>query len=462
MRKSLLIVYGLFVISLSILGTLSLIFYNRYSEYIQYANMVEGTYDRITQLNRLTTHLKNIEAGQRGFLLTRDSTFLEPYLAGVDQIKLTYMKLDQAITGKKSQQRRLYELNLKIQDELKFMDHTRLMFMVNSKEYRSNMVITNSKMDECIAIVEQMEREELQLLGMQQETKILNQTSTPEYLKAVFSFSAFTFIISFILILREFRGRVKYQNELEQNLQELNQSNMELEQIAYVASHDLQEPLRKINTFSDRLVSKHAEQLNEEGKHIINRMSYASSRMRDLIEDLANYTNLVKRNEVKRNVDLNVVVDTVIRQFNTEIAEKGANITFDSLPTIKGYSQQLLLLFEALISNGLKFSQDHLPPLIIISSSQATAEEFNFMKGKNISGRFVKITVKDNGIGFDNEFAEKVFGIFQRLHNQHSEYGGKGVGLAIVKRVMANHKGYVFAKGRMLEGAEFTLLFPAE
>jgi light-regulated signal transduction histidine kinase (bacteriophytochrome) len=84
------------------------------------------------------------------------------------------------------------------------------------------------------------------------------------------------------------------------------------------------------------------------------------------------------------------------------------------------------------------------------------------MKGKNISGRFVKITVKDNGIGFDNEFAEKVFGIFQRLHNQHSEYGGKGVGLAIVKRVMANHKGYVFAKGRMLEGAEFTLLFPAE
>jgi signal transduction histidine kinase len=462
MRKSLLIVYGLFVISLSILGTLSLIFYTRYSEYIQYADMVEQTYERITHLNRLTTHLKNIETGQRGFLLTRDSTFLEPYLAGVDQIKLTYSKLNHATTGKKNQQRRLYELNLKIQDELKFMDHTRLMFIVNSKAYRRNMVITNSKMHECIAIVEQMEREELQLLGMQQETKILNQTSTPEYLKAVFSFSAFTFIISFILILREFRRRVKYQNELEQNLQELNQSNMELEQIAYVASHDLQEPLRKINTFSDRLVSKHAEQLNEEGKHIINRMSYASSRMRDLIEDLANYTNLVKRNEVKRNVDLNAVVDTVIRQFNTEIAEKGANITFDNLPTIKGYSQQLLLLFEALISNGLKFSQDHLPPLIIISSSLATAEEFNFMKMKNISGRFVKITVKDNGIGFDNEFAEKVFGIFQRLHNQHSEYSGKGVGLAIVKRVMANHKGYVFATGKMLEGAEFTLLFPVE
>lgn len=462
MRRSLLIVYGLFIISLSILGTLSFIFYQRYSYYIEYADKVEATYERITLLNRLKTDIKNIETGQRGFLLTRDSTFLHPYSAGVDEIKRTLTRLKETTEESKTQQRRLYALSLKLQDELAFMDHTRLMFIVNSKEYRSNMVITNSKMAECIAIVGQMEGEELQLLGMQQDSKKMYQTSTPEYLKAVFSFSAFAFLVSFILIVREFRSRVKYQNELEQNVQELNQSNMELEQIAYVASHDLQEPLRKINTFSDRLVSKHAEQLNEEGKHIINRMSYASSRMRDLIEDLANYTNLVKRNETKRNVDLNVVVDTVIRQFNTEIGEKGANIIFDHLPTIKGYSQQLLLLFEALISNGLKFAQDHLPPVITISSGIATVEDFSFMKLKNVPGRFIRITLRDNGIGFDNEFAEKVFGIFQRLHNQHSEYSGKGVGLAIVKRVMANHKGFVFATGKMLEGAEFTLLFPLE
>lgn len=462
MRRSLLIVYGLFFVSLSILGSLALLFYERYSDYTQYADMVEHTYEKITELNRLTTHLKNIETGQRGFFLTRDSSFLHPYHEGIDQIKGTYLKLIVATEGNKSQQKRLKDLNLKIQDELKSMDHTRYMFIFNSKEYHSNMVITKGKMDECIAVVEQMEREELQLLGMQQEGKTIYQASTPESLKALFSFSAFTFLISFMLIVREFRSRVKYQNELEQNVRELNQSNMELEQIAYVASHDLQEPLRKINTFSDRLVSKHAEQLNEEGKHIINRMSYASSRMRDLIEDLANYTNLVKRNEVKRSVDLNVVIDTVVRQFNTEIAEKQANVTFDNLPTIKGYSQQLLLLFEALISNGLKFSQDNLAPTIIISSAQVSAEDFNYLKLKNVPGRFIKIIVKDNGIGFDNEFAEKVFGIFQRLHNQHSEYSGKGVGLAIVKRVMANHKGYVFATGKMQEGAEFTLLFPIE
>ena len=182
--------------------------------------------------------------------------------------------------------------------------------------------------------------------------------------------------------------------------------------------------------------------------------------MRDLIEDLANYTNLVKRNEVKRNVDLNVVIDAVIKQFHSEIEEKQATVTFDNLPTIKGYSQQLLLLFEALVSNGLKFSQEHLSPVIVISSSQASPDELILIK--RTSNRFIQITVKDNGIGFDNEFAEKVFGIFQRLHNQHSEYGGKGVGLAIVKRVMANHNGYVLAKGKLLEGAEFRLLFPID
>ena len=245
---------------------LSLIFYDRYSDYTQYADLVEYTYEVINELNQLETHLKDIETGQRGFLLTRDSSFLKPHLKGIDQVKETFLKLTYATQGRDSQQQRLLDLNLMIQDELKSMDHTRYMFIFNSKQYQNNMVITKSKMDQCISVIEQMEREEQQLLGMQKEAKTMYQAATPESLKALFSFSAFTFLISFILIVREFRSRVKYQNELEHNVRELNQSNMELEQIAYVASHDLQEPLRKINTFSDRLVSKHAEQLNEEGQ----------------------------------------------------------------------------------------------------------------------------------------------------------------------------------------------------
>jgi signal transduction histidine kinase len=461
MRRSLLIVYGLFFISLSILGSLSMIFYNRYSVYTQYAEAVENTHEIITELNRLTTILKDIETGQRGFLITRDSTFLQPYLDGVEHLKGTFRKIKDITAGNESQQQRLGSLNILIQDQLKSMDHTRYMFIFNRKSYQNNLKISRDKMAECLRVVGDMEQEEMFLLRERQASKEQYQSSTPESLKALFSFSAFAFFVSFVLIVREFRGRVRYQKELEQKVRELNQSNLEMEQIAYVASHDLQEPLRKINTFSDRLVSKHSHDLNEEGKHIVSRMSYASNRMRDLIEDLANYTNLVRRTEARRNVDLNTVIESVIHQHTQEIEDKGARINYEHLPAIRGYSQQLDLLFDALISNSLKFCRENVPPIIVISYAQASSEDFAFYKVKNVM-RYIKITIKDNGIGFDDEFAEKVFGIFQRLHNQHSEYTGKGVGLAIVKRVMANHDGYVFASGKVTEGAEFTLMFPID
>ena len=459
MRRSLFIVYGLFFISLSVLGSLSIVFYERYSEYITYADAVEETYEIITELNRLGTFLKDAETGQRGFLLTGDSTFLQPYLTGVQNIKTSFLKIQGMTVSDKSQQQRLNQLNLLIEDKLQAMEHTRFMFLFNSKSFKDNFRIEKEKMDDCREILLQMEQQERQLLSMRQESKEIYQSSTPEYLKALFSFSTFTFLISFILIVREFRSRVRSQKELEQKVRELNQTNTELEQIAFVTSHDLQEPLRKINTFSDRLESKHADQLNEEGSRIIKRISYASSRMRDLIEDLANYTSLIRHNEPRTKVDLNNVIESCIHQHIEEINQKGAKIMHDKLPVIHGYRNQLHLLFDALISNSLKFSKEDTPPYISIVSAQSS-EEISLPGSKSPASQHVKIVIKDNGIGFDNEFAEKVFGIFQRLHNQHSEYSGKGVGLAIVKRVMANHNGHVFAMGKLTEGAEFTLLFP--
>jgi signal transduction histidine kinase len=461
MRRSLFIVYGLFFVSISILGSLSIIFYERYSVYTQYSDAVEETYEIITEVNRLATFLKDAETGQRGFLLTRDSSFLQPYLSGIENVKTSFLKLKDMTADNISQQQRLNELNLLIQDKIQSMEHTRFMFLFNTKSYMENFRISKEKMDDCRLVLEQMEQEERQLLSMRKESKAIYQSSTPEYLKALFSFSTFTFLISFILIVREFRSRVRSQKELELKVRELNQSNTELEQIAFVTSHDLQEPLRKINTFSDRLESKHAEQLNDEGRSIIERISYASSRMRDLIEDLANYTNLIKRDEPKTKVDLNRVIEACIHRHIEDINQKGAKIMYDKLPVIHGYRNQLLLLFDALIGNSLKFCKEDVVPYISIVSSHTTSEESAPISNGQ-TNRHVKITVKDNGIGFDNEFAEKVFGIFQRLHNQHSEYSGKGVGLAIVRRVMSNHNGHVFAMGKLNEGAEFTLLFPLD
>jgi len=462
MRKNLFLVFGLFFISLMILGSLSLTFYQRYSVYTQYADAVEQTYETITELNRLTTFLKDAETGQRGFLLTNDSSFLLSYIDGVANIKTTFTTVQRLTVDNVNQQERLQKLNILLQDKISSMEHTRFMFLFNRKEYMANFRIEKEKMNECHDILAKMEQEELQLLSMRQESKEIYQSSTPQFLKALFAFSAFTFLGSFTLIIREFRRRVRYQKELEQKIAELAQSHTELEQIAYIASHDLQEPLRKINTYSDRLESKHAPQLNEEGQKIIGRLSYASIRMRDLIEDLANYTSLVKTHEKKTRVALSHVVETVIQQHHEKMKEKNVRVTFDDLPYITGYSQQLVLLFDALIDNSIKFAREDVPLVITISSAMTSSEEFRATRLINGIARYVKIIVKDNGIGFDNEFAEKVFVIFQRLHNQHSEYAGKGVGLAIVKRVMTNHNGFVFAMGQPMNGAEFILLFPIQ
>jgi signal transduction histidine kinase len=462
MRKNVFLVYGLFFISLVILGSLSLTFYQRYSVYTQYADAVEQTYETIAELNRLTTYLKDVETGQRGFLLTNDSSFLQTHMDGVLNIKNAFKAVQQLTRENVTQQERLKKLNILIQDKIKSMDHTRFMFLFNRKQYMANFMIEKEKMSECHEILSAMEHEELQLLGMRQESKEIYQSSTPQFLKALFAFSAFTFLGSFTLIVREFRRRVRYQKELEQKIAELAQSHTELEQIAYIASHDLQEPLRKINTFSDRLESKHAPQLNEEGQKIIGRLSYASIRMRDLIEDLANYTSLVKTHEKKTRVALSNVVEIVIQQHEDKMKEKNVRVVFDDLPYITGYSHQLVLLFDALLDNSIKFTREDVPLVITISSAMTSSEEFRATRLTNGVAKYVKIIVKDNGIGFDNEFAEKVFVIFQRLHNQHSEYAGKGVGLAIVKRVMTNHNGFVFAMGRPMEGAEFILLFPIQ
>jgi signal transduction histidine kinase len=167
----------------------------------------------------------------------------------------------------------------------------------------------------------------------------------------------------------------------------------------------------------------------------------------------------VQLSENKRKIDLGETIQEVVDLLKEQIQSKNAQVFWDNLPTITGYPNQVLSLFRSLIDNSIKFSQSAIPPRIHIYGNPATMEELTAFH-INTTERFIKVTLRDNGIGFDNEFAGKMFGIFQRLHTQYSEYEGKGIGLAIVKRVMTNHKGFVFANGFPMTGAEFILFFP--
>jgi light-regulated signal transduction histidine kinase (bacteriophytochrome) len=232
-----------------------------------------------------------------------------------------------------------------------------------------------------------------------------------------------------------------------------------LEQFTFVASHDLQEPLRKIRTFSDRLLIKHRPQLTDEAQTILDRIDVAANRMQEMIQDMVNFTNLVVKEEEPSLVDLNYVADKVLNEYKDDNVKEPI-VYKDLLPTLKGYPTQLYLLFKAIIDNSIKFAKPGEHAVIRFAYEQVNNQQ-NI--GYSTGGRiFHSITIEDKGIGFDNEFAEKIFLIFQRLHTQQSQYRGKGIGLAIAQRVMANHNGFIVAKGELGSGTTIKMFFPSE
>lgn len=246
--------------------------------------------------------------------------------------------------------------------------------------------------------------------------------------------------------------RKRAQNRLNQQAVELKNSNAELEQFAYVASHDLQEPLRKIRAFGDRLQSKCGDTLDEQGRDYVTRMQSAAGRMQKLIESLLTFSRVSSNKQPLVPVDLNEVSQEVISDLETRIQESGGTVRILDLPTLDADPIQIHQLLQNLIGNGIKYRHEDTAPVIEVSA-EITAH------GGVAGGSSCRIQVRDNGIGFDPEFADQIFGIFQRLHGR-GEYEGTGVGLAICRKIAERHGGTISAEGRPGEGATFTVVLP--
>lgn len=242
---------------------------------------------------------------------------------------------------------------------------------------------------------------------------------------------------------------------------ELQRSNANLEQFAYVASHDLQEPLRKVIAFGDVLQEQFAPALSETGVDMIKRMQTAANRMQVLIKDLLTYSRVASKRDPFRPIDINRIVTDVLVDLETTIHEKAATITMDSLPKMPGDAMQIRQLFQNLLSNALKFSRPGIAPVIHIDCRPARGHEFDMVPVTESRRRFYCIDVHDNGIGFEPKYAERIFQVFQRLHSR-SQYAGTGIGLAIVQKVVENHKGYVSAVGHLGTGTTFKILLPMD
>jgi signal transduction histidine kinase len=252
----------------------------------------------------------------------------------------------------------------------------------------------------------------------------------------------------------------KTQLQLEKLVEDLKRSNAYLEEFAHVASHDLKEPIRKIHTFSDRLKASLSDRLTQSEASIFDRMQNAAERMTLLMDDLLSYSHLSLAPKEKEEVDLNKKLRLVISDLEVLVEEKNAAIQIEPLPVIYGYKRQLQQLFQNLVGNALKYSKKGVQPQVHIRSKKVAGAEVPVkLPAEMLDQTFYLIEVEDNGIGFEQQYAERIFGMFQRLHGR-SEYAGTGVGLSIGRKVVENHGGFIWAESTPGIGSTFKVLLP--
>ena len=249
----------------------------------------------------------------------------------------------------------------------------------------------------------------------------------------------------------DFTNLKNLQLELERKVTELERSNRHLEEFAYAASHDLQEPVRKIHILTGYLKSHLTEFLGDAEQRIFKRIENATTRMNLLIDDLLLYSEVSEQPVKKDTIDLGQIVEQVLEDLELDIEQKAATIHIGTLPVIQGYNRQLQQLLQNLISNALKYSKDEVPPIIDLRSESVTENGICYDV----------IVVKDNGIGFEQEYEDRIFQMFSRLHGK-DEYGGTGIGLSIVKKVVENHNGKIQSSSVVGEGSTFRIYLPAE
>ena len=456
-----------FVATIVLLLALSAILYLHMKRLIQSAEVVNHT--RIVQLNleQTVSNMREAETAQRGYLLTRELSFMRSKNEAAQKVYSLVRQLYQDISDSQ-QRKKLDTLQTLINERLKRIDDVLIPYhkpSANDSNNVKSLLIGEAIMDEIRIRVNQMEEQQLVLLKGGEDKMQQYIFITPLLTIVLIFFSLLLLTFANYQTLKQLRISTKYLDQAEDfNLQlfskkeELEKVNEELESFNYIASHGLKEPVRKIAVFCSMISQDKSNILSEESQRTFNRIKASNSRMSHLLADLLLYTKISAAKKVYRSIDLNEVLLEVRQILEEEISASGCIIQVSDLPIVNAISSQLVQLFENLINNSLKFKKPGIAPLIIINSSIISTIPPDNNSTTPIS--YHRIVVKDNGIGINEEFKDKAFELFSRLHTQEN-FPGTGAGLTICKKIVQNHNGFIELYSEPGKGAEFRIHLPA-
>lgn len=438
---------------------------------------ISQTSQVVTVLDETHVNLLTAESGQRGFLLTDDERYLAHYKEAVNRVRILLAQTSELEPKDPAQKLAIAELAELIERKVKELDIT----VAHAQENHLSQAFRIAETDEGRVLYDQILRlfEQITLtesiIGKKQVSKLQKATfESSKNLNISFFTSLVLVVVVFLLAHVNIKNQEQRQEEMEaQNdrlklaveertkelsifSDELSRSNRELEDFAFVASHDLQEPLRKIMAFGGRLESQ-ADNLSDKQRDFLQRMCSAASRMSVLISDLLEFSRISTRGKSFQSVDLNLVVQNCIEDLNVLIEETNVSINVESLPQVTADPTQMRQLLFNLVANAIKFSQNESEPCVNITVRSVEQPEAIDIEGLN---DWICISIEDNGIGFEQEHADKIFAPFQRLHSRET-FKGTGIGLAICRRIVERHNGIIEAKGETDKGAIFELTLPA-
>ncbi len=459
-----------FLLFTIVLLFLSFLSYKRILRQSDAAEWVDHSYLAKLTLENNFRRLFQLESYQRGFIITHDSAYLKEYAVTKSYLPTNFKRLDSLLADDGAEQlRNLVIVKSLFRQRINWME-----FVIESHrkdptaDITSIIAIGKNLTDSISTYIVKMNICEDEILNKRLMVKENEEifSSRSVLILSVFAISAifFSFLrlkkesnllmasnvdknILEIIVTERTKELLSANEQLNRQNTELEQKNSELNSFTFIASHDLKEPLRKIETYAGRIVEDEGE-LSQSAKKYFTKILDSIQKMKNLIDSIFSYAQVEQ--EIKyETTDLMKIVADVVSSLSDSIEQKEALISFKNLPRINAIPEQMEQLFTNLIANSLKYSQPGVPPVIRIHATSEQSED---------GTRCWKIVLADNGVGFDEKYKDKIFQIFQRAHSR-TEYSGTGIGLAICKKIVENHHGSISARSMPGAGALFTIVF---